>query len=368
MVNGVLKPAKEEITLDTLVLPHSAHYGLGVFEGTRAYLTEDGRLAFVALNEHNARLIRSQHYQGLDAEIPSETDFDRIREKAGREWGKLSGAFEEPLDADRVEAARYKRTAEELNASNIELVLAEISSGNINPANGIYIRTLLSRGFRHDTTSEGVFSAYHNPLELTIVWEWPKYLGQKGFEQGIAVRIDEERKDPKSKDFQNKLVQNYSTNQRGKNNARMHRFNEAIYLDRDGYLLEGSGENIILLTKNGILITPRRSDQPILDGITVNIVEQLARNLGYTVVNDDKIDYNKLFSDEIVGAVFTGTACEVTPIQLIYDPATENIKVFDVPEQLKILQREYMNMVTGREVHPKNRDLQKQLLTYVKLR
>jgi branched-subunit amino acid aminotransferase/4-amino-4-deoxychorismate lyase len=368
MVNGILQPAEKEISLDTIALDHDSHYGAKAFEGTRVYLTQDKKnLAFLALDQHNARLIRSANYLNLGTQAPSTTEIEKIKQSAGAKWAEIKDAFEEPLDADKIKSAQYSRTVEELNASNIELVLAEIDSGNLNPENGIYIRTILGRGFREDTTSLGVFSGYHQPLELAVVWEWSKYLGEKGFKKGIAVRIDEEIKYSGDKDAQNKLALNYARNQRGKNRAKINGFNEAIYCDEHGFLLEGSGENLILMTENGSLITPRRSDQPILDGITIQIVERLAENLGYEVNNQQRIHSPWLFKEEIIGAIFTGTACEVTPIWVIYDPENDKYRAFNVPDRLKILQQEYMNFVTGGKVHPKNKQLQEEMLTYVPL-
>ncbi len=366
-LDGELYGAQTKLTLARAVTQHSVHYGLGVFEGDRAYPAADGKgLFLLASMEHNKRLLRSTHHQKFSPELPSTTELEIIARNEGTTLEAIEGEFEPPLDTIKIFRADYNRNLEDLTATKIAVLKEEIRQGRINPQDGVYIRTVVNKSHPEGAIAGGVFSAYHHALEIMLAWTWGKYLGKDGFEKGVPVRIDEERKSPTNKDAKNKLVSNYATNQQGKNRAKANRFNEALYLDTEGNILEGSGENILLELKNGKLITPNRENQPILNGITMQIVEQIARNLGYEIDNTQKIPYDCLFTD-VAGAIFTGTACEVTPINRIFDPKTKRSVKYEVTPTLRRIQREYMNLVTGGQVDPRNKDLQDMMLTYVPL-
>jgi branched-chain amino acid aminotransferase len=242
------------------IFTHSLHYGLGAFEGIRAYATESGQAVF-RLKEHIRRLFDSAHIAGLT--IPF--DFDTI-----------------------------------CNACKETLVANNLREG--------YIRPLVYIG-------EGVMGVYpaDNPVRVAIAtWKWGKYLGDEALEKGIRAKVSSfTRYHPNSMMTRGKFTGNYTASVLAKKEAKQLGYDEAILLDPEGFVAEGSGENIFIVRDGKIKTTPL---SVILSGITRDSVLTIARDLGYEVA-EQKFSRDEMYiADEVF---FTGTAAEVTPIREI---------------------------------------------------
>lgn len=243
-------------------LSHSLHYGTGVFEGVRAYRQHDGGTGVFRLDDHLERFLLSARIVGF--ELP------------------------------------YGRP--ELQCAVLELLRAnEMVEG--------YLRPLAFLG-------EGAMGVAggHNPVHVLIaVWTWGSYLGEAGRERGVAVAISSyERPTANAAAIRAKVTGQYVTPFMAKRAALAAGFDEAVLLDRDGYLAEGSGENLFL-ARGGALYTPPTS-APILHGITRASVITLAHDLGIEV-REERLGRTDLYAaDE---AFLTGTAAEVTPVRAV---------------------------------------------------
>jgi len=263
-----LKGATEQIWIDGKFVPwdeakihvltHSLHYGLGVFEGIRCYKTRRGPAVF-RLHEHMRRLYDSARITGLD--IP----FER---KAYTE------AVLETIRRNKVESC--------------------------------YIRPLVWLGYG----SMGV-----NPMGapvncLVAVWHWGAYLGEEGLKKGIRCKISSfTSHHPNSYMTKAKTTGNYAVSQMAKVEAIKAGFDEAIMLDPEGLVAQGSGENIFIV-RDGVLKTPPLHG--VLRGVTRDTVIDLAREQGVP------FEVGSITRDEVYTAdeaFFTGTAAEVTPIR-----------------------------------------------------
>lgn len=240
------------------VLTHTLHYGLGVFEGIRCYKTKKGPAIF-RLDDHVERLFDSSHIFLVD--IPY---------------------------------------------SKKDLCDAIIKTVRINKLKECYIRPLVFIGY-------GAMGLYpnENPVQVAIaVWPWGTYLGEKGLEEGIRVKTSSFiRNHVNSTLSRGKVCGYYVNSQLAKKEAISCGYDEALLLDTEGYVSEGSGENIFVV-RNGVLkTTPLTS---ILEGITRNSIIQIAKE------NDIQIHEERFTRDEVYiadEAFFTGTAAEVTPIR-----------------------------------------------------
>ncbi len=242
------------------VLAHVIHYGSSVFEGIRCYETPDGPAVF-RLEEHMQRLIDSAKIYKMD--IPYTRD---------------------------------------------ELVSAVIETIKVNNLKSCYIRPITYRGFK-----ELGVNPLGCPIETTIAaWEWESYIGEEEMQNGANIGISTWRKPaPDTLPVMAKAGANYMNSQLANVEAGEHGYDEAILLDYQGNVSEGSGENIFIVEK-GKLITPDLSS--ILRGITRDTVMTLARELGYEV-SEETISRERLYlADEVF---FTGSAAEVTPIRAI---------------------------------------------------
>jgi branched-chain amino acid aminotransferase len=241
------------------VLTHALHYGVGVFEGIRAYRTADGRSAVFRLREHLQRLYDSAHIVLM--EIP------------------------QPLD--RLEAA----------------CLEVLKSNRL--AEG-YIRPLAFFG----TGAMGVGAV--NPVQVIIAaWPWAAYLGDEGLKKGIRAKVSSfTRMHVNVQMVRAKVSGQYVNSFLANREAALAGYEEAILLDTEGYVAEGSGENIFIV-KNGVLQTPPLSS-PVLAGITRDSVLQIARDQGIPV-REEKFTRDTMYlADELF---MTGTAAEVTPVR-----------------------------------------------------
>jgi branched-chain amino acid aminotransferase len=240
------------------VLTHTLHYGLGAFEGIRCYNTLKGPAIF-RLDEHVARLFQTAHIFLID--IPY--------------------------------------TQEEIRKAIIKTV-------KVNKLKECYIRPLVYIG-------NGAMGLYpnDNPIKVSIAaWPWGAYLGEEGLEKGIRVRISSFiRHHVNSNMSRGKVCGYYVTSQLAKKEAISGGFDEGLLLDTEGYVSEGSGENIFIVRSGAIKTTPLTS---ILEGITRDSILTLARDFGIPT-EEQRFTRDEIYiCDE---AFFTGTAAEVTPIR-----------------------------------------------------
>jgi branched-chain amino acid aminotransferase len=242
----------------THVLTHSLHYGLAVFEGVRAYKTPRGTAIF-RLREHTERLLRSAHI--LQMPMP------------------------------------YTLEA---------LMKAQVDTVATNQLEECYIRPLVFLG----SEKMGVSPRGAKTHVIIAAWPWGAYLGEAALEQGIRVKTSSfTRHHPNITMTKAKASGNYMNSILANNEATTDGYDEALLLDVDGFVAEGSGENIFIV-KRGVLYTPDLSSA--LEGITRDCIFQLAAEEGLTVL-ERRISRDELYSaDE---AFFTGTAAEVTPIR-----------------------------------------------------
>jgi branched-chain amino acid aminotransferase len=241
------------------ILTHTLHYGLGVFEGIRAYHCHDGRTAIFRLKEHIRRLYDSAHVMQLAI----------------------------PFTAAQVETAC------------VELLRR-------NQQKEAYLRPLVFIG-------DGVMGLNpgDNPIRVVLIsWLWGAYLGEEGLLKGIRVKTSAfTRHHVRIMMTKTKTVGNYVNSILAKREAIHAGFDEAILLDTEGFVSEASGENIFKV-KDGILRTPPLTS--ILPGITREAILTLARDMGITV-REGKFSLDDLYlADE---AFLTGTAAEVTPVR-----------------------------------------------------
>ena len=242
-------------------LSHVVHYGTSVFEGIRAYKNEHG-VAVFRLKEHVQRLFDSAKIYKID--IPY--------------------------------------TQEEIEEAILETV-------RVNDLDGCYIRPVVFRGY-----GELGVNPLNCPVNVVIAaWEWGSYLGEEGMANGVDIGVSSWRKPaPDTFPALAKCGANYMNSQLAKLEAIDNGYDEAIMLDYEGHVSEGSGENIFLV-EGEKLFTPAMSSSN-LKGITRDSIMTIANDLGYEVV-EEVISRERLYSANEV--FFTGTAAEVTPIRSI---------------------------------------------------
>ena len=240
------------------ILTHTLHYGLGIFEGIRCYETSEGPAIF-RLDEHIERLFDSAH----------------------------------------IFLIKIPYSKEEIKDAVIKTVRA-------NKIKECYIRPLAYIGY-------GAMGLYpkENPVNVSIaVWSWGTYLGDKGLENGIKVKISSfVRNHVNANMARGKVCGYYVNSQLAKKEAISCGCDEALLLDTEGYVSEGSGENIFIIRNGMLKTTPLTS---ILEGITRNSIIKIANDEGIKV-REERFTRDEVYiADE---AFFTGTAAEVTPIR-----------------------------------------------------
>ena len=243
----------------THVLTHTLHYGMGVFEGVRCYKTDDGPAIF-RLADHTTRFLNSA----------------------------------------RIFAMNVPYGHEELMAAQVECVRR-------NKLEACYLRPLAFYG----SNAMGV-AARSNPVRVAIAaWPWGAYLGTEAIEKGIRVKTSSfTHHHPNVTMSQAKAVSNYAVSILANHEATEDGYDEAMLLDPQGYVCQGSGENVFIV-RDGKLSTPELSGGA-LDGITRRTIIEFAGELGIPVL-ERRITRDELYiADE---AFFTGTAAEVTPIR-----------------------------------------------------
>ena len=289
-LDGELVPWREA---KVHVLTHTLHYGMWVFEGVRAYKSERGTAIF-RLREHTDRLFRSAHILNM--------------------------------------AMQYDREA--INAAT----MAAVRENGLHTA---YIRPMCFYG------SEGMGLRADNLKVHTMVaaWEWGAYLGSDGIEKGIRVRTSSfQRHHVNVTMCRAKANGNYINSMLALNEALSTGYDEALLLDTQGFVMEGSGENLFIV-RDGVLYTPDLSSA--LDGITRATVITLAREQGLEVC-EKRITRDEVYiADE---AFFTGTAAEVTPIRELDGRSIGSGVRGPITQRLQKL---YFDQVHGRrEEHP----------------
>lgn len=253
--DGKLVPWRDATTH---VLTHSLHYGLAVFEGVRAYNTDIGTAIF-RLQDHTRRLFNSAHiYQ-----------------------------MEMPYDQDAI------------NAAQLEVVRS-------NKLESCYIRPLVFYG----SEKMGVSPKGAKVHIAIAAWPWGAYLGDEALKHGIRVKISSYARQHVNVTMPRaKVASTYANSIIANAEALDHGYDEAILLDTDGFVAEGSGENIFIV-KDGVLCEPEIASA--LTGITRSTIHALASDLGIPIQTKRLTRDDLYIADE---AFFTGTAAEVTPIR-----------------------------------------------------
>lgn len=284
----------------THVLTHTLHYGMGVFEGVRAYETPDGPAIF-RLQDHTKRLFNSAKIVGM--QLPF--------------------------------------TEEQINRAHIDVVKA-------NNLASCYFRPMAYYG----SGKLGVAPKQDDVQVILAAWAWGAYLGEEGMRKGIRVRVSSfTRHHPNVTMIKAKANGNYMNSIMANTEATRDGYDEAILLDAQGYVAEGSGENIFTV-RDGVLYTPALDVA--LDGITRRSVIAIASEMGLKVV-EKRLTRDELYvADEVF---FTGTAAEVTPIREIDG---RQIGIGERGSITAEIQQRYFDIVQGK--NPKYRDW----LTYVK--
>src|SRR5690554_4736509 len=253
--DGKLVPWRDATTH---VLTHSLHYGLAVFEGERAYNTEIGTAVF-RLREHTDRLFNSAHIYQMNV----------------------------PFDRETIMEA----TLEVVRRNELE---------------SCYIRPLLFYG----SEKMGVSPKGATVHVAIAAWPWGAYLGEEALAQGIRVKISSYARQHVNVTMPRaKVASTYANSIIANAEALDHGYDEAILLDTDGFVAEGSGE-IIFIVKDGVILEPEIASA--LTGITRSTLHALAADLGLQVVTKRLTRDDLYIADE---AFFTGTAAEVTPIR-----------------------------------------------------
>ncbi|MGD8526831.1 MAG: branched-chain amino acid transaminase [Thioalkalispiraceae bacterium] len=270
------------------VLTHTLHYGMGVFEGLRAYKTDKGPAIF-RLKEHTDRLFRSAHIMGMAM----------------------------PYDKATINQAH-------------------LDSMKLNKLETGYIRPMCFYG------SEGMGLRADNLKVHTIVaaWEWGAYLGDDGLEKGIRIRTSSyTRHHVNISMCKAKANGHYINSMLALQEAIRDGYDEALLLDVEGFVAEGSGENIFIV-RDGIIYTPELTSA--LEGITRTTLIELARARGYEV-REKRITRDEVYvADE---AFFTGSAAEVTPIRELDNRVIGDGKRGPVTKELQSF---YFDVVHGR--------------------
>ena len=281
------------------ILSHTLHYGTGVFEGVRAYKTSKGPAIF-RLKKHTNRLFCA---------------------------------------ADKINI-KIPFTKDELNSIQCEIL-------NKNSLDEGYIRPIVYLG------NEGLgLRAKDLSVNVAVAaWEWPSYMDPKAKEKGISVIKSSHRQYENPLHSGNKIIGTYFSNTMALHEAIDRGADEAIMLDKNGYISEGSGENIFLV-KNNVIYTP--TTDHCLDGITRQSVIQMAKDFNMSV-QEQNIKFDDLVqADE---AFFTGTAVEITPITCLDGKHINDGKKGQVTNQL---QEKFQEIISG-----KNQDYDN-WLTYTK--
>lgn len=246
------------------VLTHSLHYGMGVFEGIRAYETGNGPAIF-RLTDHVRRLARSAAIFGMELSYSED---------------ELAAAIRETVAASGLQSC--------------------------------YIRPLVYLGY-----GEMGLNPLPCPVKVAIAcWAWEAYLGEEGLRSGISLKVSSwARHDPRSVPTAAKGTGLYINSSLAKVEAIRGGYDEALLLTTEGYVSEGTGENVFVV-RSGVIHTPPSGAVGALEGITAEAVRTLAADLGYEVRESLLRRTDLYIADEVF---LTGTAAEVVPVASVDD-------------------------------------------------
>jgi len=271
------------------LLSNTLHYGMGVFEGVRAYETKDGGAIF-RLIEHTERLFTAA--SKINITIPFSSD---------------------------------------------ELCQAQVDTMSKNKLTEGYIRPIVFLG----NESMGLRSQDSLSVNVAIAcWEWPSYMDPEAKKNGISVVKSPFQQYDNPLYSNNKIIGTYVNSIMAVNDAISKGAEEAILMDKNGYISEGSGENLFIV-KNSKLITP--TTDYCLNGITRQSVISIAKNLNYSVEEKNLSFEDLLNADE---AFYSGTAVEITPISTVDGSRIGSGTIGPITE---IIQSKYSEIVSGRD-------------------
>ena len=272
------------------ILSHTLHYGTGVFEGVRAYDTLNGPAIF-RLKEHTNRLFDAA--KKINIEIPFELE---------------------------------------------EIIHAQCETLNKNQLNAGYIRPIIYLG------NEGLgLRAKELSVNVAIAaWEWPSYMDPEAKKKGISIAKSSYIQYENPLHSGNKIIGTYFQNTMALHEAIDKGADEALMMDANGFISEGSGENIFIV-KDLKLMTPTKDH--CLNGITRQSVIQIAKDLNYDVIEKNLTFDDLISADE---AFFTGTAVEITPISKVDDV---KIGHDGAGEITKVLQKKFDEVISGKDLN-----------------
>ena len=277
------------------LLTHSLHYGVGVFEGIRAYKRADGKTYVFRLKEHIDRL----------------------------------------FDGCRLTLMKCEHSKEQVMAACVDVLRGnKLEEG--------YLRPIVWVG-------DGAMGVYapNNPIRTAVAaWKWGTYLGEDALKTGIRAKISSYARHHINVSLaKGKITGQYTNSVLAKREAKLGGYDEAVMLDTQGYVSEGSGENIFIV-KNGVVMTPDFASS-ILGGITRDTIITLAKEEGIPL-DECRITRDMLWlADE---AFFTGTAAEVTPIREVDNRPIGEGKPGPVTARL---QKRFFDIVRGSDTsHP----------------
>ena len=272
------------------ILSHTLHYGTGVFEGVRAYDTLNGPAIF-RLKEHTNRLFDAA--KKINIEVPFELD---------------------------------------------EIIHAQCETLNKNQLNAGYIRPIIYLG------NEGLgLRAKELSVNVAIAaWEWPSYMDPEAKKKGISIAKSSYIQYENPLHSGNKIIGTYFQNTMALHEAIDKGADEALMMDANGFISEGSGENIFIV-KDLKLMTPTKDH--CLNGITRQSVIQIAKDLNYDVIEKNLTFDDLISADE---AFFTGTAVEITPISKV-----DEVKIGHngAGEVTKVLQNKFDEVISGKDLN-----------------
>ena len=272
------------------ILSHTLHYGTGVFEGVRAYDTQNGPAIF-RLKEHTNRLFDAA--KKINIEVPFELD---------------------------------------------EIIHAQCETLNKNQLNAGYIRPIIYLG------NEGLgLRAKELSVNVAIAaWEWPSYMDPEAKKKGISIAKSSYVQYENPLHSGNKIIGTYFQNTMALHEAIDKGADEALMMDANGFISEGSGENIFIV-KDLKLMTPTKDH--CLNGITRQSVIQIAKDLNYDVIEKNLTFDDLISADE---AFFTGTAVEITPISKVDEVKIGNDGAGEIT---KVLQNKFDEVISGKDLN-----------------
>lgn len=286
-LNGNFQPFNDT---NIHLLSNTLHYGMGVFEGVRAYETNNDGGAIFRLTDHTERLFSAA--SKINISIPYSAD---------------------------------------------ELCQAQIDTMSKNNLREGYIRPIVFLG----SESMGLRSQHSLSVNVAVAcWEWPSYMNPDAKKNGISVVKSPFQQYDNPLYSNNKIIGTYVNSIMAVNDAISKGAEEAILLDKHGYISEGSGENLFIV-KNSVLITP--TTDYCLNGITRQSVMSIAKNLNYSVEERNLTFEELLDADE---AFYSGTAVEITPITTVDGSSIGSGVIGPITE---ILQNKYSEIVCGQD-------------------